>query len=76
LAQVTVKPLSGRSVVNPLFAPVMGLPARVVAEPLVATALSAVWIRLSERDYLAAILAAGYIAAGSHKPVHLQIGSA
>ena len=41
LAQVTVKPLSERSVLDPLFGPVMGLPASVLTKPLVAPALSA-----------------------------------
>lgn len=45
----------------------MGLPASVATEPLVAPALSAVWMRLGERDHLAA---------GSQKPLHLQLGSA
>src|SRR5215213_3334137 len=54
----------------------MSLAARVVAESLVAPALSAVWMRFGERDHLAAIFTTDDIAAGSHKPIHLEIGSA
>jgi hypothetical protein len=52
----------------------MALAARVVAEPLVPSAFSAVRLRLSKREQLAAVFAACDIAAGSHEPVHLQIG--
>ena len=57
-----------------LLAPVMALAARVVAEPPVPSAFSAVRMRLSKREHLAAVFAAGDIAAGGHEPVHLQIG--
>src|SRR5215208_1344751 len=76
LVWVTVKSLSVWTVLSLLLAPMLSLAASVVAELLVAPALSAVWMRFTERDHLAAVFTTGDIAARSHKPVHLQIGSA
>ena len=76
LGQITVESRSGRVVLSLLLTPVLSLAARVVAELLVASELSAVWMGFSERDHLAAVFTTGDIAARSHKPVHLQIGSA
>src|SRR5215203_4971777 len=73
LAQVTVKSLSGRSVLSPLLAPVMSLAASVVAEPLVSATFSAFRIRSGQGKYATAVLTAGKFAARGHEPVHLQI---
>jgi hypothetical protein len=63
VAWVTVKSLSGRAILSLLLTPVLSLAAGVVAESLVAPALSAVWIGFSERDHLAAVFTTGDIAA-------------
>jgi hypothetical protein len=45
-----------------LLAPVMGLPASVIAKPLIAPALSTSGMGTAQRDYPAAVFAAGDVA--------------
>ena len=51
----------------------MRLATSVVAEPFVATALSALGTRSRQRNDAAAELAPGDVAGGSHEPPHLQV---
>jgi hypothetical protein len=60
---------------GPSLAPVMGLTAGIIAEPLVPAALSAFWVSLGKGDGRATMLTPSESAAGGHKPVHLQIHS-
>src|SRR5215204_4955321 len=56
-----------------LLASIVGQAAGIVAEPLVTSALAALWMGTSQRDYPPAMLAAFEFSGGSHKPVHLQV---
>ena len=71
LAQVTIKSLSGRTVLNPLLAPVMSLAASVVAEPSVVTALSCIRMRSTEGNRTVTELASPYVVSGDYQPPHL-----
>jgi hypothetical protein len=51
----------------------MGLTARIVAKPLISTALSAFGVRTCQGDEASAMLAAGEITSRRHQPVHLKI---
>jgi hypothetical protein len=65
--------ISVRNVLTLVLAPVVRLAASIVAEPLVAPALSAFRIRPGKGDYAAAILAARSVATGGHQPPHLKV---
>ncbi len=54
-----------------LLASVVGLAASVVTESLVSAPFAAIGMGTAERDYPAAVFAAGLAVAGRHDPVHL-----